>query len=755
MAVVQFLDFTANIVSGTCQIYQNSPDFSQRHVDVETITKFLVAFNGNLQKLTPDSGGRQRSAQDHQIEALANRCQELGEQLLYALELLKPRRNRGSREDTREIQTPDLYAPTSFYKTIAMRESLSPIKTHFDGYSSLQSSVEIGKAGSGKSTLIRFLHDHERTRDALQSWAGNGSLAIASFFFWNSGAEIQMSFEGLLRTLLHQLLQQMPDLIPVVFPYRVEARMLYDERAFKHDGWPWEELIKAFRVLVDRATEISKLAIFIDGLDEFEGNPSELVEFIAALANTNVKICAASRPWIVFEDKFRQGPHLKLEDLTYNDIKSYVTLMLTATPAFQAFQEIDSKFSSQLIENVCSKSSGVFLWVTLVSQSLLDGISEGERLCDLQRRLDSLPEDLEALFWKILYSFSRYHFERASQLFQLVRASLGPPELLELSFADEDDPEYAFSLLCKPLSHQELQARAELMRRRINACCKGLLDARLESAGPYAEVTFLHRTVKDFLERPETWSKPCEATNNFNPNLCLSSSQIAALKTQEPSNPNEEYVTAKVSLAIAYALRANRDSIKYEIRAIDEIDRTITLLSNTHPSDGILFIDHIMEWKKEGSLAQFNTSDPGHFRLFALRFELVGSIQAFLKAKSKQFASSHASDLLCSVVSKETYIKPYGVAIDDLRPGSKIVKLLFEYGANPHEKYGNMTTWELFQKRIKDEPDYFEPSFIEEFRKLTHDFDTRQPSKPSRNAKTKIKGVFKLKTWNAKWSRHK
>jgi hypothetical protein len=56
-----------------------------------------------------------------------------------------------------------------------------------------------GKAGSGKSTLMRFVHDHQSTRDALQAWAAEGELAIGSFFFWNSGAEIQMSYEGLLR----------------------------------------------------------------------------------------------------------------------------------------------------------------------------------------------------------------------------------------------------------------------------------------------------------------------------------------------------------------------------------------------------------------------------------------------------------------------------------------------------------------------------------------------------------------------------
>ena len=53
-----------------------------------------------------------------------------------------------------------------------------------------------------------------------------------SFFFWNSGSEIQMSQPGLLRSVLHQILSKRPSLIPVVFPARLESCILFgDERA--------------------------------------------------------------------------------------------------------------------------------------------------------------------------------------------------------------------------------------------------------------------------------------------------------------------------------------------------------------------------------------------------------------------------------------------------------------------------------------------------------------------------------------------
>jgi len=40
-------------------------------------------------------------------------------------------------------------------------------------------------------------------------------------------------------------------------------------------------------------------------------------------------------------------------------------------------------------------AQGVFVWVYLVVRSLLDGFAEGDRLVHMQRRLHSLPTDLE------------------------------------------------------------------------------------------------------------------------------------------------------------------------------------------------------------------------------------------------------------------------------------------------------------------------------------------------------------------------
>jgi len=75
-----------------------------------------------------------------------------------------------------------------------------------------------GKAGSGKSTLMRFIVDNPRTRDHLKQWAPHENLNTPAFFFWNSGVLDQRSQTGLLRSIIYEVLQKHAHLCSLVFP---------------------------------------------------------------------------------------------------------------------------------------------------------------------------------------------------------------------------------------------------------------------------------------------------------------------------------------------------------------------------------------------------------------------------------------------------------------------------------------------------------------------------------------------------------
>ncbi|KAF9881450.1 hypothetical protein CkaCkLH20_00596 [Colletotrichum karsti] len=63
-----------------------------------------------------------------------------------------------------------------------------------------------GKPGSGKSTLMKLILNHPKTLPLARKWSGSKPLVIARHFFWSVGSRLQRSQEGLLRTLLFQIL---------------------------------------------------------------------------------------------------------------------------------------------------------------------------------------------------------------------------------------------------------------------------------------------------------------------------------------------------------------------------------------------------------------------------------------------------------------------------------------------------------------------------------------------------------------------
>jgi hypothetical protein len=275
-----------------------------------------------------------------------------------------------------------------------------------------------------------------------------------------------------------------------------------------------------------------------------------LISLIARLSfYPNAKFCVSSRPWIVFEDAFRTRPQLMLQDLTYLDVLRYITDKLTAHPGFEELQRMNQLVARSLLENIAKKASGVFLWVVVAVRSLAQGLMDGDRLTDLQKRLDSLPPELDDLLRRILRDFNPQYFRDASALFQIVKASIQQLNLLALSFADEDNAS-VIEAEVKPITQQEKRYKSLNMRRRLDSRCKGLLEilpiqietessevAYLRDVSTIttkhadliadAAVDYLHRTVKDFLEKPETWEEISTATEpEFNPNAALARSYL-------------------------------------------------------------------------------------------------------------------------------------------------------------------------------------------------------------------------------------
>lgn len=388
-----------------------------------------------------------------------------------------------------------------------------------------------GKAGSGKSTLMNFIHQNDRTSALLGAWAGGKKVLTPGFFFWNAGTTLEKSFQGLLRSLLYQILQKVPDLTPVsIDPISFESQpaLVSESNGVQESGpfaaWTERRLRTTFESVLRQAKGNCNICVFIDGLDEISGDSETVIAAIKSMQSAEVKVCLSSRPNRLYTDTFSACAKLRLQDLTEPDIRTYVSDKL------QPFMRAESALEvSDLMNTIVLKAQGVFIWVELVVKTLIKGLRNEDTLEQLQSRVESLPSDVEALYARMLSKIDVEHRRDAARLFQMALANLTRSVL---------DTALALHILAHPVFEISLgdALRYSLWTQsRIPDICAGLLEVHLEDKDSeegggkimpnngylslpirytrspeaaqvsfqerYAHVDFIHRTAVDFLRQ--------------------------------------------------------------------------------------------------------------------------------------------------------------------------------------------------------------------------------------------------------------
>ena len=168
-----------------------------------------------------------------------------------------------------------------------------------------------------------------------------------------------------------------------------------------------------------------EILFLVDGLDEHQGDSEKLVElFKTSSQSPFVKFCLSSRPWLEFDEAFKDCPKLNLQDLTHNDIKNYVREKLLSSERFTILEAADPHAADQVSRTVVNKANGVFLWVQILTRSLLDGLRNRDDISDLQARLDLLPTKLSELYQHMLDRIDLIYITRASQIFQVYNSAI-------------------------------------------------------------------------------------------------------------------------------------------------------------------------------------------------------------------------------------------------------------------------------------------------------------------------------------------
>jgi hypothetical protein len=183
------------------------------------VTKHLVLLSKNieksLKKLGPDATENERA-----FGTLARDCQHTVSELLNVLDKLKvhedkcehPLQQQSSAYETERTQRlrSTLISHLAFQSMDDRKERI--MEAHQKTFEWIYSEPKIktrrwasfiewletgsslywitGQAGSGKSTLMKYLCRDTRTFSLLNSWSSQHSLVTAAFFFWNSGTSM-------------------------------------------------------------------------------------------------------------------------------------------------------------------------------------------------------------------------------------------------------------------------------------------------------------------------------------------------------------------------------------------------------------------------------------------------------------------------------------------------------------------------------------------------------------------------------------
>jgi hypothetical protein len=411
---------------------------------------------------------------------------------------------------------------------------------------------------------MKYVYQNGKAREKLSQWADGKDLVLTGYFFFDRGDKHQKSREGMLRSILNQVLSTRRDLIRKVF-----SPFFGDKLPLPQQFTSWTYLSGAFISMLDHLQD-SKICVFLDGLDEYRmidrvdkyteeemdliydgtndddawgrstwitDGHREIAQFLRQFKNCgNVKVCISSRELVVFEQEFRNFPRLQVHEHTAESIMQYCEgRLIDEAPNLMG--------RADFVSLIAGKSRGVFLWVHLVIDMLVDGNTDGNSKEELLKTLDTLPPRLggkDGLYMRMMQNIKQNYLPESKRLFQLVmkwtnlNSTLsGPLDIITLFLAEpghlEADNEELRARNDEVLlkTWEESRPRWTDLQRRLKSRCGGLLEGT-------ENVQFMHQTAKEFMSRSYLWDKIFHSYAGFvgesDLNLALLSGLIRRLK---------------------------------------------------------------------------------------------------------------------------------------------------------------------------------------------------------------------------------
>ncbi|KFY07041.1 hypothetical protein V492_07500, partial [Pseudogymnoascus sp. VKM F-4246] len=344
-----------------------------------------------------------------------------------------------------------------------------------------------GKAGAGKSTLMKYIYKR------IEGPTADASSLKLSFFFHARGTELQKSTLGMFKSLLLQLYKR--DLTA-----RREIKKEFDKAsedimANLKLEWTEDMVRELFSSVICHISGSKKnITIFVDALDEAGVAANTLAIYLVSLydkvrqSNRAVKICFSCRHYPIVSAKVTDDQKVILELKNEPGIRSFLKNEFKKSKV----EEIDG----ELKDDIAKKANGLFQWVCLVLPMIFDAYKTAKPPVYIQKMLHMLPEGLNNMYQYILRDL--IHQEQPAEILKLFRWVYFAARPLSVQ-----EIQHALAVVDKlpQCRVYNLKSSAEYVEdrveTRITALSGGLVEVRAH--GSETILQFTHQTVRDFL----------------------------------------------------------------------------------------------------------------------------------------------------------------------------------------------------------------------------------------------------------------
>jgi hypothetical protein len=255
-----------------------------------------------------------------------------------------------------------------------------------------------GNPGCGKTVLARFLLDHIE-QSLPDKNLEHSKKYLVLYFFFDDKYDKQKSAVSLLKALLHQAIQQVPDLIE-----HATAHWISEEESMA------ESLGTLWTILCDITSDFSRLNgvyLVVDALDEcdeitrnsllnqfqqhFDSRPSSRPR------SSFPKVLVTSRPNASIERLLRPGFSVrpKTEDYEGNingDITSFISYEIN-----ELRDNCAEPLLKKMHDSLTNHADGMFLWASLMIEDL-----QNTPVRAIRNKLEIIPSGLDHLYQRLL-----------------------------------------------------------------------------------------------------------------------------------------------------------------------------------------------------------------------------------------------------------------------------------------------------------------------------------------------------------------